>query len=229
MEAREAAERVTRVEAERDVARHELVMARLEIDAAGSARAQMEYELAQVQRALATSEDARRKMESKLDVAQQALVTSKEACRTVDEEVSRLTYERVSLLMELRASKDELSVFRAEVAKEKKALEVEYDAGFEAIFNYGYDCCAFVHNICGSKTKIPDGMSGTSKPLTPEFFINPRCPPAAVPAWADVTTKTGVSERVNHSLTVGAKIGDNLDSPSGVAGERDDLGAFGGS
>ena len=54
MEAREAAERETYAEAERDVTRHELVMARLDIDAAGSARAQMESKLARVQRALAT-------------------------------------------------------------------------------------------------------------------------------------------------------------------------------
>ena len=39
-------------------------------------------------------------------------------------------------------------LFRAEAAKEKKALEAEYDASFEAIFNYGYDYCAFAHNIC---------------------------------------------------------------------------------
>ena len=26
---------------------------------------------------------------------------------------------------------------------------------------------------------IPDGMTGTSKPLPPEFFINPRCPSGA--------------------------------------------------
>ena len=98
----------------------------------------MESELARVQRALATSEDARQKMRSKLNMAQQALAYSGEACRTAKKEVSRLTNERVSLLVELGASKDELSAFRAEVAKEKKALEVEYDAGFEAIFNYGY-------------------------------------------------------------------------------------------
>ena len=39
LEAREAVERATRAEAERDAARHELAMARLEINAAGSARA----------------------------------------------------------------------------------------------------------------------------------------------------------------------------------------------
>ena len=87
-------------------------------------------------------------------------------------EVSCLTDERVSLLVELGANKDELSAFRAEVAKEKKALEVEYDACFEAIFRYC--CCAFAHNICGSKPKIPKGMSGTLEPLTPDFFVNPQ-------------------------------------------------------
>ena len=71
--------------------------------------------------------------------------------------------------MELGANKDELSTFHAEVAKEKKALEAEYDAGFEAIFNYGYGCCAFAHNICGSKPKIPDRMPSMLEPLTPKF------------------------------------------------------------
>ena len=131
--------------------------------------------------------------------------------------------------MELGASKDELSAFRTEVAKEKKSLEAEYDAGFEAIFNYGYGCCAFAHNIYGSKPKIPNGMPGTSKPLTPEFFVNPQWPPATVPAGVGVATNMGVSERVDHSSTAGAKIGDNPDSSSGVAGEREDPGASGGS
>ena len=158
---------------ERNVARHEVAMAQLEINAAGSTRAQMESELAQVQRALAASKDARRKIESELSVARQDLATSRDACRTAEEEASRLKNERVSLLVELKASKDELFAFHAEVAKEKKALEAKYDAGFEAIFNYGYGCYAFAHNIYGSKPKIPDGMLGTSEPLTLEFFVNP--------------------------------------------------------
>ena len=156
VEARESAERATRAKAERDVTRHEVAMARVEIDAAGRARAKMESELAQVQHALAAIEDARQKMESELDVAQQALAASGEAYRTTEEEASRLIDERVSLLVELGASKDELFSFCAEVAKEKKSLEAEYDAGFEAIFNYGYGCCAFAHNIYGSKPKILD-------------------------------------------------------------------------
>ena len=225
LEVREAVERECRAEAERDAARHELVMDRLEIDAAGSARAQVESELARVQHALAASEDARRTMESELDVAQQALAASREACRTIEEKASRLTDERVSLLVELGASKDEMSAFLANVAKEKKALEVEYDVGFEAIFNYGYRCCAFAHNIWGSKPKILDGMSGTSEPLTPEFFMTPRCPPVAIPVGASVAPKAGVSEGVEHSSTAEAKVGDTPNSPSRVAWEREDPGA----
>ena len=86
-------------------------------------------------------------MESELDVAQRALAACGEACQTAEEEVGRLTNERVSLLVKLGASKDELSAFCAEANKEKKALEAEYDVGFETIFNYGYGCCAFAHNI----------------------------------------------------------------------------------
>ena len=187
----------------------------------------MESELAQIQRALAASEDARWKMESKLDVAQQALVASREACRTAEEEASRLTDERVSLLIELGASKDELSAFRAEVAKEKKALEAEYEVVFEAIFNYGYGCCAFAHNTCGTNPKIPDGMPSTSEPLTPVFFVNPRCPLVVVLVGVVVAPKAGVSEEVKHSPTAGAQVKHNPDSLSMVADERKDLGASG--
>ena len=59
LEAREAVEKAARAKVERDVAHHEVEMARLEIDAAGSARAQMESELARVQHPLAASEDTR--------------------------------------------------------------------------------------------------------------------------------------------------------------------------
>ena len=34
------------------------------------------------------------------------------------------------------------------------------------------------------KPEVPDMMLDTSKPLSPEFFINPRCPPGAVPVEA---------------------------------------------
>ena len=68
-EAIKAVERTVRAEAERDAARNEVAMARLEIVAASSARAQMESKLGRVQRTLAASEDTQRKVESELDRA----------------------------------------------------------------------------------------------------------------------------------------------------------------
>ena len=57
--------------------------------------------------------------------------------------------------------------------KEKKALEEAYEEGFDVIFNYGYGCCAFTHNICGSQPVVQDGMPNISRSLSLEFFINP--------------------------------------------------------
>ena len=53
-------------------------------------------------------------------------------------------------------------------------MEAEFDANGDTMFNYGYGCCVFTHNICGSKPQILDGMVDPSVPLTPEFFANPR-------------------------------------------------------
>ena len=113
--------------------------------------------------------------------ARRALAASKEARRKAEDKAKRLADERVSLLLELGASKDELIGVRAEASKDKRALEEAFDAGFEVIFNYGYDCCAFAHNIYGSEPVIPDRMPNMSKPLPPEFFINLRCPLSAAP------------------------------------------------
>ena len=151
-EAKESDEKVAQAKAERDVARHDASMARMDADTAGSARAKVDSKLARVQNALAVVEEARRK---------------------VEDEASRLAVERVSLLLELGTRKDEMSALQAQALKEKKALEEAYEEGFDVIFNYGYGCCAFAHNICGSQPVVPDGMPDTSKPLSPEFFINP--------------------------------------------------------
>ena len=99
------------------------------------------------------------------------MAASGKAWRKAEEESNCLTDEQVSLLLELKASKDELSAFRVEASKEKQALEKEFDAGFEVIFNYGYGCYTFAHNICGSKPRIPVGMPDTSKSLPLEFFF----------------------------------------------------------
>ena len=70
-------------------------------------------------------------------------------------------------------------------------------------------------------------MPGTSEPLTPEFFINPYCPPIAIPIGVGVAPKASVSEGVENSSIAGAKVGDNPDSPSKVAKEREDPDASG--
>ena len=70
-------------------------------------------------------------------------------------------------------------------------------------------------------------MPDTSKPLPLEFFINPRCPSGAVLVEVVVAPEAGISEGVEHSSTVGAKVGDNPDSLSRVAGEREEHGVFG--
>ena len=79
--------------------------------------------------------------------------------------------------MELGTTKDDFTTFRERSFAERSTLEAEFDASNDVIFNYGYGCCAFAHNIHGSKPKILPGMSDTSTPLTPKFFVNPQCPP----------------------------------------------------
>ena len=62
-------ERVIRAETEKDVARHEADMARLEIDAMSSTRAQVEAELACIRDVLVAAKDARLKEDFERDVA----------------------------------------------------------------------------------------------------------------------------------------------------------------
>ena len=77
-----------------------------------------------------------------------------------------------------------MSAIRVEALEEKKAMEEAYEEGFDVIFNYRYSCCAFAHNICRSQLEVPEWMPDTSKPLSPEFFINPRCHSGVVHAKA---------------------------------------------
>ena len=111
-----------------------------------------------------------------------------EACRTAEEENCCLTDKRLLLIMELGASKEELSAFQAKMTKERKAMEAKFDTSSDVIFDFGYGCCSFVHNICESKPMIPAGMPDRSKPLPSEFFINPRCPSSASSALLAAAT-----------------------------------------
>ena len=99
-----------------------------------------------------------------------------EACRKAEEENDHLTDERLALIMELRTIKDEFAAFQKKAVADRKTMESEFDSNSDALFNYGYGCYVFMHNIYGSKPQILDGMSDPSVPLTPKFFANPRCP-----------------------------------------------------
>ena len=143
-----------------------------------------------------------------------------EARRKAEDKANRLVDERVSLLLELGASKDELSAFWAEAFKEKRALEEAFNAGFAVIFNYSYGYCAFAHNICGSEPVIPDGMPDTSKLLPPEFFINPRCPLSATLVVPTTDHDADVREAGKSLPAVEVGLGIQSDSPVRVTGEN---------
>ena len=176
LEVKESVERAARAEAKRDAARHEAAMAKLEIEGVVNTRAQLESELTWVQPALAIAESARLKAESERDAAHKAFSLAGEACMKAEEENSRLTDERLSLILELGIIKDDFAALQEKVVADREAMEAELDASGDTLFNYGYGCYVFTHNICGSKPQIPDGMPDPSVPLTPYFFANPRCP-----------------------------------------------------
>ena len=107
--AKESTERAAQAEADRDAARHEAAMAKLEIEGTVNTRAQVESELTRVQHALAVAEGARMKAESEREATQKALSLAREACTKVEEESSRLTDEQLSLILELGTLKDDFA------------------------------------------------------------------------------------------------------------------------
>ena len=93
-------------------------------------------------------------------------------------------------------------------------MEKLFDAGFDVIFSYGYGCCAFEHNICGSKPRIPVGMPDTSKSLPPEFFTNPRCPPSASPGVPSTDPSINIREKLSVESLPTTKDGPSTQSKS---------------
>ena len=191
LEAKESAERAARAEAERDAARHKVAMAKLTAEGALNTRAQVESELARVQHALGLAEEAR-------GAAQEVLAATGEACKKAEEENSQLVEEKLALIIKLGVVKDDFAAFREKAAAEKEMMEVAFDSSGDTLFNYGYGCCSFAHNICGSKPEIPDGMPNPSVPLTEDFFANPRCPLCASAAASSLDPIV-ISER-DHSV-----------------------------
>ena len=79
---------------------------------------------------------------------QDALAVAKDAKCKVEAKTAFLEVERTLILLEIRAARDEVSSLHSHVGRDKEALEEDYHKALELIFAYGYECCAFKHNIC---------------------------------------------------------------------------------
>ena len=217
LEARESAKRATRAESEGDAACHEAAMAKLATEGAVNTRAQIESELARVQCALALAEEARLRAEFEHGAAQEALAAARETCKKAEEENGHLANEKLALVIELGALKDDFAVFREKTAVDREAVEAEFDSSGDTLFNYGYGCCAFTHNICGSKPQILNGMPNPFVPLTAEFFANPRCPPGASAAASTLAPIAVSGEEHSENSLVAA--GDEVVLPTDLPAE----------
>ena len=120
---------------------------------------------------------AKARAEDDLARVQDTLVIAKEAMCKAEAKVATLEVEWTLLLLEVGATKDEVSSLQFQASKDKLAMEEDYEKALELIFVYGYGCCMFKHNICDDQPKVPNAMHDSSYPLSPEFFMNPRCPP----------------------------------------------------
>ena len=77
-------------------------------------------------------------------------------------------------------------------------MEKDYQKTLELIFSYGYECCAFQHNICGDQPKVLDGMLDSSNSLPPEFFMNPMC--LSAQAFAEATATEAEQSKAAKEL-----------------------------
>ena len=117
-------------------------------------------------------------MEGDLAKVQEALAAAEEARRRAEVETIRLKVERTSLILELVEAKDKVSSIHSQAGKDKEAMEEDYQKALEVIFAYGYECCAFKHNIYGDQLEVLDGMPDSVNSLPVEFFYQPKVPPS---------------------------------------------------
>ena len=71
-------------------------------------------------------EEDKARVEDDLARVQEALVVVEEARRKAEAETFRLEVERKSLLLQLRAAKDEVSFLHSQASKDKEAMEEDY-------------------------------------------------------------------------------------------------------
>ena len=121
-----------------------------------------------------------------------------EARRKAEAKVASLEVERISLMLEVRETKDEVSCLQSHTGKDKAFMEKDYQKALELIFAYGYRCCMFKHNTCGGQPEVPKGMPDSSNPLPPEFFVNPKGPSVPTPIEA-IKTEVDQSEAARRA------------------------------
>ena len=109
------------------------------------------------------------------------MAVANEARRKAGAEAAFLEVEQTSLMLEIRAAKNEVSSLHSQAGKGKEAMEEDYKKALKLIFSYDYRCCMLKYNICGDHPEVPNGMPDSSDPLPLEFFINPRSPPPPPP------------------------------------------------
>ena len=149
--------------------------------------------------------DSNIRVEVYLTKALNSLVATEEGgCKSEAEitylkaEFAHMEAKRESLLLELEASKREVSSLNARASKDREDMAEDYQGSLDLIFAYGYGCCTFKNNICGDRPNIPNGMPDSSNRLPPEFFDNLRCP-RALAADKAIDAKASQGEAVGDS------------------------------
>ena len=110
-------ERITQAEKERDEAKKEAKVAQLLATTAGDAKVRVEDDITKALNYLATTEDGGRRSKAK---------------------IARLVAERALLLLELEASKGEVSSLHPRAGRDMEAMVKGYQKALELIFTYSY-------------------------------------------------------------------------------------------
>ena len=163
---------------------------------------------------VATVGDAKARVEVDLTKALNSLAAAKEGGRRTKAEFTRLEakfarveVERELVLLELKASKCEVSSLHARASKDREDMAEDYHGSFDLIFAYGCECYAFKNNMCEDRPDILDGMPDSSNPLPPEFFDNLRCPPVvaadkAISIYAEVSQGRAIRDSEEGGVAI---------------------------
>ena len=71
------------------------------------------------------------------------MATVGEACKKAEEENGHFADEKLALVIELGALKDDFAVFGDKAAADREAMEAALDSSGDTLFNYSYDWLCF--------------------------------------------------------------------------------------